>query len=185
MTTIKMTTAAVLLALPLLSNAGMIDDTKAQIRQEREAKAIASLGNDYIQEIKKYKANPDRSGPKCYLAASENWSMWSGLPKAAFEACDEVVRQEIKGIREADLNAIATAKAERAERRKGMTEVAAKLDEMDERQQDRERELDRRDAARQAEADADARQRAKTEAIDADLAKAKRFSCTMGNKRDC
>lgn len=176
---------AVLLSLPLIASAGMVDDAKAKIRKEREEAAIATLSKDYAPEIAKYKANPDRAGKKCYLDASAHWSMWSGLPKAEFEACDEVVRKEIMGIRAKDEEAIAAAKAERAERRKGMSEVAAKLDEMDERQQDRERELDRKDAVRQAAADKDAEQKGKKDAADAEMARAKRFSCSMGNMRDC
>lgn len=176
---------AAFLMTPLLCHAGMLDDARAKIRQESEADAVASLGNGYILEIEKYKANPDRGGTKCYVKASEKWSAWSGMPKAEFAACDELVRQEIRNIREAASSAIAVAKAERAERRKGMSEVAAKLDAMDERQEERERALDQRDAVRQAHADDDARAKAKTEAIDADLARAKRESCFLSNRKNC
>jgi hypothetical protein len=172
------------LCFPLLSTAGMLDDAKEQLRKESEANAIASLGNDYVQEISRYKANPKRVGSTCYLKASENWSMWTGMPKAEFAACDELVKQEIRGIREADEKAIALAKAERVERRKGMSEVAAKLDEMDERQQDRERLLDRRDASRQAEVEEDARHKANQEVLDAQIARAKRERCYWSGK-DC
>lgn len=81
MKSIKRATLVLLVSLPALSNAGILDDAKAQIRQESEAKAIASLGNGYIQEIERYKANPNRVGPKCYLSASEKWSAWSGSRK--------------------------------------------------------------------------------------------------------
>jgi signal recognition particle subunit SEC65 len=163
----------------------MLDDAREEVRKEHETKAVESLGYDYAQEVTAYWANPDRAGKKCYIDASAHWSAWSGMPKAEFAACDQVVRQGIIGIREKDEQARAVAKAERAERRKGMSEVAARLDEMDERQADRERELDRRDAARQAAADAIAREKARTEAMDAEVARAKRISCTMGNKRSC
>jgi hypothetical protein len=182
MTSLKHAASVVLATLPLLCNAGLLDDAKEQLRRESEANAIASLGNDYVQEIKRYKANPGRIGATCYLKASENWSMWTGMPKAEFAACDELVKQEIRGIREADEKAIAVAKAERAERRKSMSDVAAKLDEMDERQQDRERVLDRRDAARQAEADEDARHKANQDVLDAQIARSKRERCYWSSK---
>jgi hypothetical protein len=182
MTFLKHATAAVLASLPLLCNAGLLDDAREKIRQDSEAQAIASLSNNYVQEIKKYKANPNRVGSKCYIEASANWTMWTGVPKAEFAVCDERVKQEIRGIREAEENEVAIAKAERAERRKGMSEVAAKLDEMDERQQDRERLLDRRDAARQAEAEEDARHKANQDVLDAQIARAKRERCYWSGK---
>jgi hypothetical protein len=178
-------TATTLLCLPLLCHAGFIEDTKAETRRNREEAAIASLGYDYAPEVKKYRASPDREGTRCYVTASVNWTMWSGLPKAAFEACDELVRKEIKAIRETDAQALATTKAERAEKRKEMSEVSAKLDDIDERQQDREREMDRREATRQANADAIAAAQGKVDAADSKLSAAKRFSCAMGNRKDC
>ncbi|WP_426339948.1 hypothetical protein ACN9MZ_27360 [Pseudoduganella sp. S-14] len=181
----KLTVSVAVLSVPLIASAGVLDDAKAKIRKEREDAAIATLSKDYAPEIAKYRANPERAGMKCYLEASAHWSAWSGMPKSEMAACDEVVRKEIVGIRLKEEEAVATAKAERAERRKGMSEVAAKLDEMDERQQDRERALDRRDAARQAVIDADAERKAKNDAADAEIARAKRLSCSMGNKRDC
>ena len=181
----KPTLIASLLFCPVIASAGMVDTAKADIRREREAAVIDSLRKEYSPEIAKYKANPDRAGTKCYLTASEKWSMWSGLPKAAFEACDEVVRQEIKSIRDSESNAIAAAKAERAEKRKSMSEITAKLDEIDERQQDRERDMDRREATRQANADADAAAKAQVDAADSKLKGAKRLSCSLGNAKDC
>jgi hypothetical protein len=185
MRALKAISAIALIAFPISCLAGMIDDAKVTIRAEREAQAIASLRNAYAQEVAIYRANPDREGKRCYEAASVNWRMWSGLPKAEFEACDAVVRQEIISIRTKAEQSMAAAKSERAERRKGMSEVAAKLDEMDERMADRERELDRRDASRAAANEEEARRKAKTDAIDADLAGAKRLSCSMGNRKDC
>jgi len=163
----------------------MMDDAREKIRQEHEAAAIASLDKNYSPEIAKYLANPNREGMQCYLAASAHWSAWSGMPKAEFLACDTVVRQAIIAIREKDATTIAVEKAERAERRKGLSEVAAKLDEIDERQEAREREMDRRDAVRQAAVDADAAAKAKTEALNDELTRAKRFACSMGNRKDC
>jgi hypothetical protein len=174
-----------LLCTPLISKAGFIEDTKAETRRNREEAAIASLGSDYAPEIKKYRENPNREGTRCYVTASANWTMWTGLPKTAFEACDGTVRKEIIAIREADNQALAIAKAERAEKRKGMSEVAAKLDEIDERQQDRERDMDRKEAARQAKADELATAQGKLDSADEKLSAAKRFSCAMGNRRDC
>lgn len=178
-------TATALLFLPLFAQAGFIEDTKAETRRNREEAAIASLGYDYAPEVKKYRANPDRQGTRCYVKASANWTMWTGLPKTAFEACDEAVRKEIMAIRDADTQAFATAKADRAEKRKTMSEVAAKLDEIDERQQDRERDMDRREAARQANADAISAAQGKVDAADSKLKGAKRLSCSLGNAKDC
>jgi hypothetical protein len=53
---------------------------------------------------------------------------------------------------------------------------------MDERQQDRERVLDRRDAARQAEADEDARHKANQDVLDAQIARSKRERCYWSSK---
>lgn len=185
MTVRKTILATILLPLPILCHAGFIEDTKAETRRNREEAAIASLGHDYAPEIKKYRDNPNREGTRCYVAASANWTMWTGLPKAGFEACDEVVRREIMAIRETDTKALEAAKADRAEKRKGMSEVAAKLDEIDERQQDREREMDRKDAARQLKADEIAATQGKVSEADAKLKSAKRLSCSLGNAKDC
>ncbi|RFP23123.1 hypothetical protein D0T25_07005 [Duganella sp. BJB488] len=86
--------------IPLLSSAGMLDEAKEKIRRDSEEQAILSMDKNpqYYSAVRKYRENPKRSGPPCYLTASEHWSMWTGVPKQEFAACDEVVRQEIQSI---------------------------------------------------------------------------------------
>ena len=158
-----------------------MDDARADILRQREKEAIAQVGREYSREIATYLANPDRDGKKCLQKVVAEASFWSGISSSGLAACNALIKREIITIRNAETDAIALAKTERAERRKSMSEVAAKLDEMDERQEDRDRALAKREAAM----DADARERAHTDAVDADLAKAKRFSCSMGNRKDC
>ncbi|UTY57012.1 hypothetical protein [Massilia sp. erpn] len=117
---------------------GLLADAKEKIRQDSEEQAIRSMNNnpDYYTAVRKYRDNPKRSGPKCYLAASEHWSMWTGMPKPEFAACDEVVRQEIRSIYEAD-------KVRSDEVAAIAAKSAATQAEKDARIEEEERELDR------------------------------------------
>ncbi|MYM66242.1 hypothetical protein GTP45_05255 [Pseudoduganella sp. FT55W] len=103
----------------------MIDNAKAEIRKERIDSVLSRLG--YLEkEVAAWQANPDAEGKRCYDEASKNWTLFSGMPKAALDACDEIIRREIKGAWEAASKASAqeyvqkrlAVRKERAELRK-------------------------------------------------------------------
>lgn len=112
----------------------MIDNAKQEIRTERIEKVLDGLSH-MRKEVAAWRANPDAEGKRCYDEASKGWTLFSGLPKAALDACDDVIRREIKDAWKAAAEAHAEAYAqermavlrERAELRKaGLAESDAR-----------------------------------------------------------